>query len=83
MQLKRGSWPSRKPTLKLRQVPDIRTLNKKNSVCKRKVSSSALDVAPNVASVAVFLQLGKYKGPHPSPGGERILQALRLGGAGK
>ncbi|KAG0579524.1 hypothetical protein KC19_4G104600 [Ceratodon purpureus] len=28
-------------------------------------------------------QLGKYKGPHPSPGGERILQALRLGGAGK
>lgn len=30
-----------------------------------------------------FVQLGKYKGPHPSPGGERILQALRLGGAGK
>ncbi|CAI5504641.1 unnamed protein product [Closterium sp. Naga37s-1] len=29
-------------------------------------------------------QLGKYKGPHPSPGGGRILQALRLGGgAGK
>lgn len=28
-------------------------------------------------------QLGKYKGPHPSPGGQRILQALRLGGAGK
>lgn len=28
-------------------------------------------------------QLGKYAGPHPSPGGGRILQALRLGGAGK
>ncbi|MCO5573953.1 hypothetical protein L7F22_027731 [Adiantum nelumboides] len=28
-------------------------------------------------------QLGKYRGPHPSPGGTRILQALRLGGAGK
>ncbi|CAM6036571.1 unnamed protein product [Sphagnum compactum] len=28
-------------------------------------------------------QLGKYTGPHPSPGGTRILQALRLGGAGK
>ncbi|KAH9552793.1 hypothetical protein CY35_09G085000 [Sphagnum magellanicum] len=28
-------------------------------------------------------QLGKYTGPHPSPGGARILQALRLGGAGK
>lgn len=27
-------------------------------------------------------QLGKYTGPHPSPGGGRILQALRLGGAG-
>ncbi|KAJ7569853.1 hypothetical protein O6H91_01G097800 [Diphasiastrum complanatum] len=28
-------------------------------------------------------QLGKYTGPHPSPGGTRILQTLRLGGAGK
>lgn len=28
-------------------------------------------------------QMGKYRGPHPSPGGARILQALRLGGAGK
>lgn len=28
-------------------------------------------------------QLGKYTGPHPSPGATRILQALRLGGAGK
>jgi hypothetical protein len=25
-------------------------------------------------------QLGKFKGPHPAPGGGRILQALRLGG---
>ena len=28
-------------------------------------------------------QLGTYKGPHPVPGGGRILQALRTGGAGK
>ncbi|KAJ9516440.1 hypothetical protein QJQ45_011191 [Haematococcus lacustris] len=28
-------------------------------------------------------QRGVYKGPHPAPGGGRILQALRLGGAGK
>jgi fructose-bisphosphate aldolase class I len=28
-------------------------------------------------------QLGKYTGPHPVPGGGRILQALRTGGAGK
>jgi fructose-bisphosphate aldolase class I len=28
-------------------------------------------------------QLGKYKGPHPVPGGGRILQALRTGGPGK
>lgn len=28
-------------------------------------------------------QLGIYKGPHPAPGGGRILQQLRLGGAGK
>jgi fructose-bisphosphate aldolase, class I len=25
----------------------------------------------------------RFKGPHPVPGGGRILQALRLGGAGK
>ncbi len=31
----------------------------------------------------IIMQLGKYTGPHPSPGGTRILQALRLGGAGK
>jgi hypothetical protein len=28
-------------------------------------------------------QQGKFKGPHPVPGGGRILQALRFGGAGK
>jgi fructose-bisphosphate aldolase class I len=28
-------------------------------------------------------QLGQFKGPHPVPGGGRILQALRTGGAGK
>ena len=28
-------------------------------------------------------QLGQYTGPHPVPGGGRILQVLRLGGAGK
>jgi len=28
-------------------------------------------------------QLGVFKGPHPVPGGGRILQALRTGGAGK
>jgi hypothetical protein len=26
---------------------------------------------------------GGFKGPHPVPGGGRILQALRTGGAGK
>eukprot|EP00884_Botryococcus_braunii_P007592 jgi/Botrbrau1/16834/Bobra.150_2s0058.1 len=28
-------------------------------------------------------QLGQFTGPHPVPGGERILQALRTGGAGR
>jgi fructose-bisphosphate aldolase class I len=28
-------------------------------------------------------QLGQFKGPHPVPGGGRIIQALRTGGAGK
>jgi hypothetical protein len=28
-------------------------------------------------------QQGNFVGPHPVPGGGRILQALRFGGAGK
>ena len=28
-------------------------------------------------------QLGKFDGNHPVPGGQRLLQALRTGGAGK
>ena len=28
-------------------------------------------------------QKGEFKGAHPAPGNARILQALRLGGAGK
>lgn len=28
-------------------------------------------------------QRGQFKGPHPVPGGGRIIQALRTGGAGK
>lgn len=34
-------------------------------------------------NVCAEAQLGQYKGPHPAPGGGRILQALRFGGAGK
>jgi fructose-bisphosphate aldolase class I len=46
-----------------------------------KAEAQALLVA--LAKANSEAQQGQFKGPHPVPGGERILQALRLGGAGK
>ncbi len=36
-----------------------------------------------LARVNSQAQQGQYSGPHPVPGGGRILQAMRTGGAGK
>lgn len=44
---------------------------------------AAQDILVALAQANSQAQLGKYAGPHPVPGGGRILQALRLGGAGK
>uniref|UniRef100_A0A383VHG3 fructose-bisphosphate aldolase n=1 Tax=Tetradesmus obliquus TaxID=3088 RepID=A0A383VHG3_TETOB len=44
---------------------------------------AAQKVLLSLAAANSQAQLGQYKGPHPSPGGGRILQALRTGGAGK
>ncbi|GMH42933.1 hypothetical protein BSKO_10855 [Bryopsis sp. KO-2023] len=44
---------------------------------------AAHDILLKLAKANSEAQLGQYKGPHPVPGGGRILQALRLGGAGK
>jgi len=43
----------------------------------------AQDILVKLAKANSQAQLGQFKGPHPVPGGGRILQALRLGGAGK
>ncbi|CAL8466203.1 g5739 [Coccomyxa elongata] len=43
----------------------------------------AQDILVKLAKANSDAQLGQYKGPHPVPGGQRILQALRTGGAGK
>jgi fructose-bisphosphate aldolase, class I len=45
--------------------------------------AAAQDILVKLAKANSEAQLGVYKGPHPVPGGGRILQALRLGGAGK
>ena len=45
--------------------------------------NNAQDILVKLAKANSEAQLGKYTGPHPVPGGERILQALRTGGAGK
>jgi fructose-bisphosphate aldolase, class I len=45
--------------------------------------NAAQDILVKLAKANSEAQLGQYKGPHPSPGGGRILQALRTGGAGK
>lgn len=44
---------------------------------------AAQEILVKLARANSQAQLGKYTGPHPVPGGGRILQALRTGGAGK
>ncbi len=43
----------------------------------------AQEILMKLAKANSEAQLGQYKGPHPVPGGQRILQALRTGGSGK
>lgn len=45
--------------------------------------AAAHEILVALAKANSEAQLGQYTGPHPVPGGGRILQALRLGGAGK
>eukprot|EP00889_Picochlorum_renovo_P004966 jgi/Picre1/31996/NNA_007344.t1 len=45
--------------------------------------NKAQDILVKLAKANSEAQLGQYTGPHPVPGGGRILQALRTGGAGK
>ena len=45
--------------------------------------AAAQDILVKLAKANSEAQLGVYKGPHPVPGGGRILQALRPGGAGE
>lgn len=44
---------------------------------------AAQEILVKLAKANSEAQKGEYKGPHPVPGGQRILQALRLGGSGK
>ncbi|KAK9831900.1 hypothetical protein WJX81_006849 [Elliptochloris bilobata] len=50
---------------------------------KRENWDAAQDILVQLARANGQAQLGRYSGPHPVPGGGRILQAIRLGGAGK
>lgn len=45
--------------------------------------TAAQDILVALAKANSEAQLGRFAGPHPVPGGGRILQALRTGGAGK
>ncbi|KAF5838972.1 fructose-bisphosphate aldolase class-I-domain-containing protein [Dunaliella salina] len=45
--------------------------------------AAAQDILVKLAAANSAAQLGQWKGPHPAPGGGRILQALRTGGSGK
>jgi fructose-bisphosphate aldolase class I len=49
----------------------------------RAAPPQAQDILVQLARANSQAQLGQYKGPHPVPGGGRILQALRTGGPGK
>lgn len=50
---------------------------------KKENVKAAQDILVALARANSQAQLGQYKGPHPVPGGGRILQALRTGGPGK
>ncbi len=50
---------------------------------KAENKDAAQDILVKLAKANSEAQQGKFQGPHPAPGGERILQALRFGGAGK
>lgn len=50
---------------------------------KKENWDSAQKILVALAKANSEAQLGQFKGPHPVPGGGRILQALRTGGAGK
>ncbi|KXZ46469.1 hypothetical protein GPECTOR_43g905 [Gonium pectorale] len=45
--------------------------------------AAAQDILVKLAKANSEASVGNFKGPHPVPGGGRILQALRTGGAGK
>jgi hypothetical protein len=45
--------------------------------------AAAQEILGKLAKANGEAQLGQFKGPHPVPGGGRILQALRTGGSGK
>lgn len=45
--------------------------------------AAAQDILVKLAKANSEACQGKYTGPHPVPGGGRILQALRTGGSGK
>ncbi|GIL50637.1 hypothetical protein Vafri_6767, partial [Volvox africanus] len=45
--------------------------------------AAAQDILVKLAKANSEAAAGKFKGPHPVPGGGRILQALRTGGSGK
>lgn len=45
--------------------------------------NDAQSILVKLAEANSNAQLGKYRGPHPVPGGGRILQQLRTGGSGK
>ncbi len=45
--------------------------------------AAAQDILVKLAKANSEAQQGKFQGPHPVPGGGRILQALRTGGSGK
>ncbi len=50
---------------------------------KKENWDAAQEILVKLAKANSEAQQGQFKGPHPVPGGGRILQALRTGGAGK
>lgn len=71
------------PPTALQPVAALQATTLKTWGGKQENWDKAQDILIKLAKANSEAQLGTYKGPHPVPGGGRILQQLRLGGAGK
>lgn len=64
-------------------TPPTQSATLKTWAGKPEKKAEAQELLVKLAAANSAAQKGEWSGTHPTPGGGRILQALRFGGAGK